>query len=108
MVKGSSRMDKQKTGHARNSKSTVTMTVLQHFLFISTVLQPLMEEEAELKKQIEATKLRGEELKAQEKNIDPIFLRVMNGDFEGIGLEELKKCHAMLVEMKSMIDDRLK
>jgi hypothetical protein len=84
-------------GDARNSKGTVTMTVLQHF----------MEEEAELKKQIEATKLQGEELKAREKNIDPKLVRVMNGDFEGIGLEELKKFHDMLVEIKSMIDDQL-
>ncbi|CAD6244458.1 unnamed protein product [Miscanthus lutarioriparius] len=72
MVKGSSRMDKQNTGDARNSKGTVTMTVLQHFV----------ERDAELKKQIEATKLRGEELKAREKNIDPKLVRVVNGDFE--------------------------
>jgi len=83
-------------GDARNSKGTVTMTVLQHFV----------ERDAELKKQIEATKLRGEELKAREKNIDPKLVRVVNGDFEVIGLE-LKKYHDMLVEIKSMVDDQL-
>ena len=129
MVKGSSRMDKQNTGNdliivsstskhyyfnhysisinsdnecffagdARNSKGTVMMTVLHHFV----------EKDAELKKQIEATKLRGEKLKAREKNIDPKLVRLMNGNFEGIGLEELKKYHDMLVEIKSMVDDQL-
>ena len=84
-------------GDARNSKGTVTMTVLQHFV----------ERDAELKKQIEATKLRGEELKAREKNFDPKLVPIMTGDFEGKGLEELEKYRDMLVEMKSMIDDQL-
>ncbi|XP_021316192.1 uncharacterized protein LOC110435131 isoform X1 [Sorghum bicolor] len=104
MVKGSSRMDKQNTGmilsstsDASNSKGTVMMAVLQHF----------MKKEAKLKKQIEASKLRGEELKAREKNFDPKLVRMMNGDFEGIGLEELKNYHDKLVEIQSMIRDQL-
>jgi hypothetical protein len=72
-----------------------------------TALQRLMKEEAELKKQLEASKLRGEELKAREKNFAPELVRMMNADFEGIGLEELKIYHDMLVEIWSMIDDQL-
>lgn len=68
----------------------------------------LMKEEARLKKQLEATKLQGEELKAQEKNIDPTLARVMNNDFEGIGFKELEKCEDMMVKIQSMTDDELK
>jgi len=73
-------------GDARNSKGTVTMIILQHF----------MKKEAELK-----------ELKAREKNFDPKLVPIMTGDFEGKGLKELEKYRDMLVEMKSMIDDQL-
>jgi len=87
-------------GDARNSKGTVTMIILQHFMKKEAELK-------ELKKQLEATKLRGEELKAREKNFDPKLVPIMTGDFEGKGLKELEKYRDMLVEMKSMIDDQL-
>ncbi|RCV05116.1 hypothetical protein SETIT_1G056600v2 [Setaria italica] len=87
-------MDKQNTGHASNSKGTTTMTALQR----------LMKEEAELKKQLEAAKHQGEEQKTRIKNFDPKLARMLNGDFEGIGYEELKVYDDNLVEIQHEID----
>ncbi|CAL5059852.1 unnamed protein product [Urochloa decumbens] len=88
-------MDKQNTGHPSNSTGTATMTALQR----------LMMEEAELKKQIEAEERRGEELKARIENFDQKLARMLNGDFEGIGYEELKIYHDKLVEIHSEVND---
>uniref|UniRef100_A0A804PGM1 Uncharacterized protein n=1 Tax=Zea mays TaxID=4577 RepID=A0A804PGM1_MAIZE len=90
-------MDKKNTVDASNSKGTAKMTALQR----------LMKEEAELKKQLEASKLRGEELKAREKNFAPELVRMMNADFEGIGLEELKIYHDMLLRPAAGEEDKV-
>ncbi|CAL5023626.1 unnamed protein product [Urochloa decumbens] len=89
-------MDEQNTGHPSNSIGTATMTAQQR----------LMREEAELKKQIEAEERRGEEQKARIENFDQKLAHMLNGDFEGIGYEELKIYFDKLVEIQREIKDR--
>ncbi|OEL28862.1 hypothetical protein BAE44_0010114 [Dichanthelium oligosanthes] len=89
-------MDKKNAVDASNSKGTAKM------------LQSLMKEEAELKKRIEAAKRHGEEQKAsREKDFDQKLLCMLNDDFEGIGVEELKIYYDKLVEIKHKIDGLL-
>lgn len=80
-------------GHASNSEGTTTMTALQR----------LMNEAAELEKQLEAAKRQGEEQKARIKNFDPKVARMLKDDFEGMECEELIVYNDTLVEMHRMI-----
>jgi len=72
-----------------------------------TVMQKLMKEEAELRKQLEAANRQGEEQMARMKNCDPKLVRMLNGNFEGKGYEDLKNFHDKLVEIQCMINDRI-
>ncbi|KAK3152351.1 hypothetical protein QOZ80_2BG0157740 [Eleusine coracana subsp. coracana] len=76
-------------GDANKSKG-ITMKV--------TVMQQLLKEEAKLQKKIKAEIRQDEELKAMEKNCDEKMMRMLNGDFEGVGSEDLKSFYDKLVE----------
>ncbi|TVU20851.1 hypothetical protein EJB05_30451 [Eragrostis curvula] len=64
----------------------------------------LIKEEAELLKKLDVEIRRGEKLKTTEKNCDENVMRMLNDNFTGHGLEDLKSFHDKLAESQGMFN----